>query len=111
MIVQHTPYPEQLKMAVQDDANSADLQQIMKKSNLDPEVLAARLLENKIIDESILEDIRSRTSVTEKVKTLSDAVTKLGKAAYDDCCALIKNVELELSEAPSTGERQRGVEA
>ena len=82
MIVQHTPYPEQLKMAVQDDANSADLQQIMKKSNLDPEVLAARLLENKIIDESILEDVMSRTSVTEKVKTLSDAVTKLGKAAY-----------------------------
>ena len=92
-------------MAVQDDANSAELPQMMKKSNLDPEVLAVRLLENKIIDESILEDVRSRTSVTEKVKTLSDAVTKLGRTAYDDCCALIKNVELELSEAPSTGER------
>ena len=92
-------------MAVQDDTNSADLQQIMKKSNLDPEVLAVRLLENKMIDESILEDVRSRKSVTEKVETLSDAVTKLGRTAYDDCCALIKNVELELSEARSTGER------
>eukprot|EP00731_Ephydatia_muelleri_P005466 Em0002g1642a len=88
-----------IKMAVQDDA---DLQQIMKKSNVDPEVLAVRLFENKMIDESILEDVRSRTSVTEKVVTLSDAVTKLGRTAYDDCCALIKNVELELSEAPST---------
>eukprot|EP00731_Ephydatia_muelleri_P034900 Em0084g13a len=87
--------PEAVRDGSPRRCSSAELPQMMKKSNLDPEVLAVRLLENKIIDESILEDVRSRTSVTEKVKTLSDAVTKLGKAACDDCCALIKNVELE----------------
>lgn len=94
-------------MALQYDAAniSADLQQIMKKSNLGPEELAVRLVENNIISESTLEDVRSRKSDAEKVETLSDAVTKLGTSAYEDCCALIKNVELELSKLPFTGER------
>ena len=92
-------------MAFQDNANSAELQQMIKKSNIEPVQLAVRLLEENLISKSTQEDVKSRTSVAEKVETLSDAVTKLGITAYENCCALIRNIEVEVSQTTDTGEQ------